>query len=322
LVDGGGMREWTWTALVTNSRFERVVVEAVCQPGFVPGRVLSLTLVPFTADLLPAVQPWFRHPEVRRWLGAPEWPARELRLLTSQPGGRHRGRTVLRAHSWVAVDSTGEAVAKVGGEVYDRWNRYDGSQPARPVVTAVERGPAMSLTYVVDPARWGRGMGRGALLAALQHAEVDDVRLFAAGIDADNEASRRCAASAGFRPDLDQPDWEHTIYYLLRRLIDAGSRRLAGVYNATGETTPLLDHLETVRAELLATAGLSSARTSSGSLTRVCGRGWASGPFRFGLLTPTWWGSMPGTAAKNDGPGLALARDRWTRLWPTRSAGG
>ena len=30
-------------------------------------------------------------------------------------------------------------------------------------------------------------------------------------------------------------------------LIDAGSQRLRGVYNATGETTALLDHLETAR---------------------------------------------------------------------------
>jgi RimJ/RimL family protein N-acetyltransferase len=47
--------------------------------------------------------------------------------------------------------------------------------------------------------------------------EVADVRLFAAGIDADNTASRRCAAAAGFRPDDPEPDWEDTVYYLLRR---------------------------------------------------------------------------------------------------------
>jgi RimJ/RimL family protein N-acetyltransferase len=37
------------------------------------------------------------------------------------------------------------------------------------------------------------------------------------GIDADNEASRRCASAAGFTPDVEEPDWEDTVYYQLRR---------------------------------------------------------------------------------------------------------
>ncbi len=32
----------------------------------------DVVLVSFTADLLPVVQPWFDHPEVRRRLGGPE----------------------------------------------------------------------------------------------------------------------------------------------------------------------------------------------------------------------------------------------------------
>lgn len=183
----------------------------------VPGRSLSVSLVPFGEDLLPVVQPWFHHPEVRRRLGGPEWPARELRLLATTPGEQYRGRVVLRANSWVALDGTGEPVGKIGGDVYDRWNRYDASRSDTPLVASVEAGPAMGLTYVVDPARWGQGIGRAVLRAAVQHRDVADVRVFAAGIDADNEASRRCAASAGFLPDVDQPDWEDTVYYLLRR---------------------------------------------------------------------------------------------------------
>lgn len=100
----------------------------------------------------PSVQPWFEHPEVRRRLGGPEWPARELRLVVSRRGEEYRGREVLRSHSWVAVDDVGAPVGKVGGDVYDRWTRYDGSRPREePVVTAVEAGPAMGLAYVVDP---------------------------------------------------------------------------------------------------------------------------------------------------------------------------
>ena len=39
--------------------------------------VPTVRLVPFVPDLLPAVQPWFDHPEVRRRLGGRQWPARE-----------------------------------------------------------------------------------------------------------------------------------------------------------------------------------------------------------------------------------------------------
>lgn len=173
--------------------------------------------MPFTADLLPAVQSWFDHLEVRRRLGGPEWPARELRLMSVQPGEEFRGRRVLRAHSWVALDVDGEPVAKVGGDVYDRWTRYDGSRPDEPVVGAVEPGPAMGLAYVVRPSHWRRGLGRATLRAVVAHPSVADVRLFAAGIDADNTASRRCAVSAGFVPDVDEPDWEDTVYHLLHR---------------------------------------------------------------------------------------------------------
>lgn len=108
-------------------------------------------LVPFTEDLLSVVQPWFRHPEVRRRLGGPEWPARELQLMVTTPGEEYRGAMVLRPTRWVALIGAGDPVAKIGGDVYDRWTRYDGARPDRPVVTAVEPGPAMGLTYVVDP---------------------------------------------------------------------------------------------------------------------------------------------------------------------------
>jgi RimJ/RimL family protein N-acetyltransferase len=177
----------------------------------------SVSLVPFTAEWLPAVQPWFTHPEVRHRLGGPDWPARELRLRSRLDPTEYRGKLPLRAHSWVALDEHGAAVAHIGGEVYDRWNRYDGSDPGRPRVTRVEPGPAMGLAYVVDPARWRRGHGRAALLAAVAAPAVADVRLFALGIDEDNEASRRCADSAGFAADDRTPDWEGTVYHLLRR---------------------------------------------------------------------------------------------------------
>jgi RimJ/RimL family protein N-acetyltransferase len=177
----------------------------------------ALRLLPFTEELLPVVQPWFHHPEVRRRLGGPEWPVRELRLMATRSGEEYRGRLVLRTHSWVAVDGAGEPVGKLGGDVYDRWTRYDGARPESEAVTQVEAGPAMGMAYVIAPRRWRSGIGRAVLRAAVLEPAVADVRVFVLGIDADNEASRRCAAAAGFRPDVAEPDWEDTVHYVLRR---------------------------------------------------------------------------------------------------------
>ncbi len=191
-----------------------------------------LLLAPFTAELLPAVQPWFEHPEVRRRLGGPEWPARELRLMARPHPEEFRGRIALRSHSWVAFDPDGRPVGKIGGDVYDRWTRYDGSDPDRPVVTAVEPGPALGLALVVDPTRWGQGHGRAMLAAAVAHPDVADVVLVALGIDEDNVPSRRCAEAAGFGTDDPAPDWEGTVYYVLRTGI-APSRASTGTSTGT-----------------------------------------------------------------------------------------
>ncbi|MBA2560391.1 MAG: GNAT family N-acetyltransferase [Propionibacteriales bacterium] len=172
-----------------------------------------VTLVPFTADRLDSVAPWFDDHEVQRRLGDRRWPARELDLLTRRPGGSYRGRTVLRAHSWVALDEQQQPVAHLGGEVYDRWTRYGGEGPSGPLVLGAVALRSMGLTYLVDPARWRQGFGRAALRTVICCDEVADVRMFVAGIDADNTASQRCAQSAGFSTDHPEPDWEDTIYH-------------------------------------------------------------------------------------------------------------
>jgi RimJ/RimL family protein N-acetyltransferase len=166
---------------------------------------MRVTLRPFTADLLGVVQPWFEHPEVQRWLGGPDWPAREFR---TDPGigEMFRGRRVLRTHSWLACDPDGGAVAQIGGDVYDRW-----------ISDRVEPGPAMGFAYVVDPQRWGRGYGTATLLAMMDAPEMADVRVFAAGIEPGNVASVRCALAAGLTPDTTTPDEEGIVHYLRRR---------------------------------------------------------------------------------------------------------
>lgn len=165
---------------------------------------MRVTLRPFTVDLLGLVQPWFDHPEVRQWLGGPDWPAREFH---TDPGIGEvfRGRRVLRTHSWLAFDSGGEAVAQIGGDVYDRW-----------ISDRVEEGPAMGFAYVVDPRRWRGGYGTATLRAMMDAPETADVRIFAAGIEPGNVASVRCATAAGLTPDTTVPDDEGIVYYLRR----------------------------------------------------------------------------------------------------------
>lgn len=168
--------------------------------------------MPFSSALVPAVLPWFDDAEVRHWLGGPEWPAQLLRSVDEGAAQMFRGRMVMRSVAWLAIDDEDVAVGLVGGDVYDRWSRYDGSQ-AEPVSVDVEPGPAMGLAYVADPARRGQGFGRAMLHAVVDRTDLFDVRLFTAGIDADNTASRRCAAGAGFVPERDDADWENTVYY-------------------------------------------------------------------------------------------------------------
>lgn len=164
-----------------------------------------MVLRPFTADHLATVQVWFGHPEVRRWLGGPEWPAQGLAMAGTGIGEMFRGRRVLRDHTWVAFDDAGEAVAYIGGDVYDRWS-------------VLGDGPAMGFAYVVDPGRWRQGIGVATLLAVVDAPEVADVVLFAAGIEPDNVASTRCALAAGFTPDDPAPDHEGIVHHLRRRL--------------------------------------------------------------------------------------------------------
>ena len=173
--------------------------------------MITLELETFTAEHLPLVQPWFEHPEVDLRLGGPEWPARGLVLAESQDDEEFRGMRVLRSHTWLATYD-GEPVGYVGGEVYDRWTVWDGQQ-----VLAWEPGPAMGSAYVVDPSRWRHGFGRALLRAWVDAPEVADVEVFALGIEHDNEASRRCALSAGFRADDEVPDWEEIVYFTRRR---------------------------------------------------------------------------------------------------------
>ncbi|MGY1814550.1 GNAT family N-acetyltransferase [Blastococcus sp. SYSU D00820] len=169
----------------------------------------AVRLVPFEPELLLAVLPWFDDPEVQRRLGGREWPERELALRTTRAYDEFRGRRVLRAHSFVALDAGDRPVALVGGDVYDRWTVWD---PATEQVTATTMRRTMGLAYAVDPARRGRGYGRAALREVVRAPETADVEQFVLGIEPDNTASLRMAAAAGFTPLTTEPDAEDMVY--------------------------------------------------------------------------------------------------------------
>jgi RimJ/RimL family protein N-acetyltransferase len=172
----------------------------------------TIRLVPFEPELLPRVLPWFDHPEVQRRLGGRSWPERELALRQIAWTEEFRGRRVLRAHTFVALDDDDAPVAQIGGDVYDRWTLWD---PATEQVTATWEGRAMGAAYVVDPDRWGAGFGSATLRAFVGAPDLADVEQFVLGIEPDNAASLGVARAAGFESLTDEPDAEDMVY--LRR---------------------------------------------------------------------------------------------------------
>jgi RimJ/RimL family protein N-acetyltransferase len=173
-------------------------------------RVSEVRLVPFAPRHLPAILPWFDHPEVQHRLGGRSWPERELALrVPTRCDDEFRGRRVLRAHTFVALDHTARPVAQIGGDVYDRWTIWD---PATEQVLSESPLRTMGAAYVVDPERWGDGFGRATLRALVRAPDVGDVERFVLGIDHDNIASLRAAAAAGFVPLTTEPDAEDMLF--------------------------------------------------------------------------------------------------------------
>jgi RimJ/RimL family protein N-acetyltransferase len=174
----------------------------------------TIRLVPFEPELLLRVLPWFDHSEVQRRLGGRSWPERELALRNIAWAEEFRGRRVLRAHTYVALDDDGAPVAQIGGDVYDRWTLWD---PVTERVTATDPRRTMGAAYVVDPQRWSRGFGRATLQAFVAAPELADVEQFVLGIEGDNAASLGAARAAGFAPLTTEPDAEDMLYLHLVR---------------------------------------------------------------------------------------------------------
>ncbi|MDX3517859.1 GNAT family protein [Streptomyces scabiei] len=182
-------------------------------PSRTPPAGRRIRLRPLTEAGAHQIEHWFDHPEVQRRLGGRSWIHSQLRLLGQDSGAAFRGATVLRSHGWIGLDEAEAPVAFICGDVYDRWVRYHGEGPDGPVLSEADPRPALGLAYLVAPDRWRQGYGRSVLRAVLSHPDADDVRTFFCGVDADNHASRRCVAAAGFTPIDQAPDHEGMLYY-------------------------------------------------------------------------------------------------------------
>ncbi|MFC8428245.1 GNAT family N-acetyltransferase [Streptomyces sp. NPDC057253] len=178
----------------------------------------EMRLRPLTETGAHQIEHWFDHPEVQSRLGDRSWIHRQLRLIGRPSSTVFRGATVLRSHAWIGLDQSGTPVAFICGDVYDRWVRYHGEGPDGPLLSEAAPGRALGLAYLVDPSRRRHGYGRSALRSVLTHPATGDVDTFFLGIDADNNASRHCAESAGFTLPDPEPDHEGMLYYRRNRL--------------------------------------------------------------------------------------------------------
>jgi len=153
--------------------------------------LLDLVLVPFTAEDLPSVEPWFDDPETQRWLGDRTWPAMVLRLAKDPPAA-HRGEPTVRRESLLAIGD-GAPVALLDVETYQ-----DGTA---------------GFAFVVDPNRRGQGVCRQAIVALVAHLARAGVHELSGGVEPANRASIRCLEAAGFILGSDQPDAEGFLHF-------------------------------------------------------------------------------------------------------------
>ena len=178
-----------------------------------------------TTDDLTAIAGWFEDRDTRRFLGGPEWPARMLALAERSAGTMFRGAQQTGTHHYLALaDDT--PVGYIDCGTFDRCTVYGGEGPDGPIILDTIEAGTGSITFVIDPGRRGRGLGRAMIAAMLARSELRDAELFEAGVDPRNAASRRCLEAAGFELRSERPDVEGMLYYRVwrRDLIERGAR--------------------------------------------------------------------------------------------------
>jgi RimJ/RimL family protein N-acetyltransferase len=195
----------------------------------------ALELRVLQAGDLPALEEWFRDPETRHYLGGPDWPARMMHHGHTAVGQVFRGAVQTGAYQYLAL-AEGRPVGYIDCGTFDRCTVCSGMGPDGPIITDSIPEPTGAIAFVVDPRRRGRGVGRAMIGALMSRPELAFVRLFEAGVDAANTASRRCLTAAGFRPASVKPDFEDMLYYRrLRRLSPATPEPRMGGHGAADQ---------------------------------------------------------------------------------------
>jgi hypothetical protein len=69
-----------------------------------------IDLVPFTAEEVPRIEPWFDDAETQDRLGGRDWIRRMPTLLTATIGDEYRGKVVTGRRTWIGLDTSGEPV--------------------------------------------------------------------------------------------------------------------------------------------------------------------------------------------------------------------
>ncbi|WP_063128704.1 hypothetical protein [Nocardia fusca] len=132
------------------------------------------------------------HRVVFGWGEHPAVPAHASRAMVAAmvfrcPGPTTAGgRRLLSVHNWIAYRAD-EPVAYLGADVIAAWAEPEDFRPATPQVEVPS--PVMSISTLVDPARWGQGISVATKTAVTRHPEAAAVESFHTSIRADNARS-------------------------------------------------------------------------------------------------------------------------------------
>lgn len=92
-----------------------------------------------------------------------------------------------------------------------------GDGPHGPIIVDTIDAVTGSIAFVVDPRMRRRGCGRRVIGTVVLHPDLRAVKLFEAGVEPDNAASRRCLEATGLALGTLAPDFEGMLYYRLAR---------------------------------------------------------------------------------------------------------
>lgn len=125
-----------------------------------------------------------------------------------------RGARQIAADHYLAL--TGDTpVGYVDAGVFDCCTVYGGEGPGEPIILDTIDAVTGAIAFVIDPAYRRQGLATAMILALIGQPDLAGVELFEAGVDPENDASRRTLEAAGFRLRSPVPDCEAMLYYEL-----------------------------------------------------------------------------------------------------------